>query len=156
MATLATLTTDATGAAGCNRTVLVIEDGRRLSRIVGYMCDYLGLRMQRVTTDADLAPLLRRCAPLAVVCALEGSGQDGYHVMKMVAAYDRALSMLLVTGSDPAMIGAAEAVEDAYGLAGVRALQDEPGLGDIVEFLLSADRVGQGHPRSEPQSALAA
>ncbi len=132
---IATLKVEADVADGA---VLVIEDGRRLSRLVGYVCDYLGVTMRRVSTETDLAPLLRRHRPVAVVCALDARGQDGCHVMKLVAAYDRSLPMLLVAGADPALIGAADAVEEACALTSVRKLQDEPGMGDVVEFLLSS------------------
>ncbi len=151
MGTVATLDFNSSAAETVptpSRAVLVVEDGRRLSRVVGYMCDYLGLTLHRVGTDADLAPLLRRHAPLAVVCTLDGRGQDGCHVMKLVAVHDRALPVMLVAGSNPAMIGAAEAVEEACGLSGVRTLQDDPGLGDVVEFLLASDRFA---PASVPE-----
>ncbi len=45
------------------------------------------------------------------------------------------LPIMLVTGSDPSLIGAADAVEEILALSNVVKLQDAPGLGDVVEFL---------------------
>ncbi len=130
------------GQIGRGQVVLVVEDGSRLSRTVGYICDYLSLPMERVSTEADLAPILDQMQPMAIVCELEGGAQDGCHIMMLVAAHDRDLPFLLVTGGDQTLISAADAVEEIYSLSNVRKLQDAPSLGDVVEFLLSSGRFG--------------
>ena len=129
-------------AVGKGQIVLVVEDRPRLSRTVGYICDFLSLPMACVSTGSDLAAMLAEWEPMAVVCDLEGGAQDGCHVMKTVAAHDPALPMLLVTGGDASLIGAAEAVEEIWHLSGVVKLQDMPGLGDVVDFLFRTGRLG--------------
>ena len=127
---------------GRGQVVLVVEDGQRLSRTIQYICDYLSLPMQSVSREADLAPILDRMQPMAIVCELDGRAQDGCHIMKLVAAHDRGLPFLLVTGGDETLIAAATAVEEIYCLSNVRKLTDAPGLGDVVEFLLNSGRFG--------------
>ncbi len=122
--------------------VLVVEDRPRLSRTVGYICDFLNLPMETAGGNEDLATLLDRKRPLAVICELEGVLQDGCHVMKTVAKYDATLPIMLITGSDQTLIGAADAVEEIWGLSRVSKLRDAPGLGDVVEFLCRSGQVG--------------
>ncbi len=129
-------------AVGKGQVVLVVEDRPRLARTVGYICDFLSLPMESVGTASDLAAALTEWEPMAVICELDGGVQDGCHVMKIVAAHDAALPILLITGSDSALIGAAEAVEEIWRLSGVVKLQDTPGLGDVVDFLFRTGRFG--------------
>jgi hypothetical protein len=86
---------------------------------------------------------------MAVVCELDGGGQDGCHVMKTVAMHDPALPIMLITGTDQMLIGAADAVEEIWGLSSVLKLRDAPGLGDVVDFLFRTGRLG-GSPRLRP------
>lgn len=127
--------------AEAGRLVVVVEDRPRLSRTVGYICEFLGLPMQRVGTGQDLAALLDEEQPMAVVCELDGGLQDGCHVMKTVAMHDATLPIMLVTGEDQALVGAADAVEEIWGLSSVLKLRDLPGLGDVVDFLFRSGRL---------------
>ena len=134
---------------GRGQIVLVVEDRPRLSRTVGYICDFLSLPMERVSTGSDLALLLAERQPLAVICELEGGIQDGCHIMKTVAKHNPSLPILLVTGSDDALIGAADAVEEIWGLSSVVKLNEAPGLGDVVDFLFRSGRLA-GSARTAP------
>ncbi len=127
---------------GAGQIVLVVEDRPRLSRTVGYICEFLNVPMERVTTDSDLSSLLRLLQPMAVICELEGGVQDGCHIMKMVATHDPSLPIMLVTGTDGSLIGAADAIEEIWALSSVVKLQDTPGLGDVVDFLFRSGRFG--------------
>ncbi len=120
---------------GGGRVILVVEDRLRLSRAVSYICSYLSLPMERASADSDLSSLLEQRQPMAVICELDGGLQNGCHVMKTVAQYDPSLPVMLVTGSDPSLIAAADAVEEISALSNLVKLQDVPGIGDIVEFL---------------------
>jgi DNA-binding NtrC family response regulator len=131
--------------------VLVVEDRPRLSRTVGYMCDFLGLAMQRVGTEEDLRAALESLAPMAVFCELEGGAQDGCHVMKSVAMYDPSLPIMLVTGGDKTLLGAADAIEEIWHLSNVLKQRNQPGLGDVVDFLFRCGELG-GAVRRAPVS----
>jgi CheY-like chemotaxis protein len=134
---------------GKGQLVLVVEDRPRLSRTVSYICEFLSLPMERVGSGTDLSALLEQKQPMAVVCELDGGGQDGCHVMKTVAMHDPALPIMLITGTDQMLIGAADAVEEIWGLSSVLKLRDAPGLGDVVDFLFRTGRLG-GSPRLRP------
>ena len=132
------------GPIGKGHIVLVVEDRPRLSRTVGYICEFLSVPMERVTTDSDLGSLLELLQPMAVICELEGGAQDGCHIMKMVATHDPSLPIMLVTGNDETLLGAADAIEEIWALSSVVKLQDAPGLGDVVDFLFRSGRFGGG------------
>jgi len=140
----------------CTPVVMVIEDEPRLSDAIRELCDCLHIRIQPVR-DADAFPeLLREHIPIALLARLDGVEQDGCHVMMRVADYDRTLPIMMVTGPDPALIGAAEAVQDLWGLSAVLMVCDLPGPGELANFLCHAARDGgwlaatERHPEMAP------
>ena len=54
----------------------------------------------------------------------------------------RDLPVLLITGDDPALIGAIDAVEEIWQLTSVDKWQRLLGIGALVDFLLRAGRKG--------------
>jgi CheY-like chemotaxis protein len=120
--------------------VLVIEDAPVLSRTIGFLCDYLGITVEAVPANADLAKLLRSKRPMAVMSMIDTRVQDGCHVLETVAEHDRTLPVLLVTGNDPALLGVVEAVQEIWQLGHVLKVTGAPGVGDVIEFLFKAGR----------------
>jgi precorrin-3B methylase len=59
-----------------------------------------------------------------------------------VAAHDRDLPVMLISGGDPALLGAIDAVEEIWQLTSVVRSQQLPGVGAIVDFLFRAGRRG--------------
>ena len=80
---------------------------------------------------------------MGVVAHLDCQGQDGCHVMMTVAQHDRSLPVLLLTGDDPALAGAADAVEELWKLEAVVKFPRLPGIGAIVDFIFRAGRKGR-------------
>ena len=62
-----------------------------------------------------------------------------------IAAHDRSLPVLLITGPDPALLGAVDAVEELWELSSVEKWQELPGVGAMVDFLFRAGRKGKLH-----------
>jgi hypothetical protein len=122
--------------------LVVVEDDGSLSGAIQDICDFLEVRVQPVASGENLGPVLANCRPMAVLAAVEAQGQDGCHVMKTVAKHDRNLPILLLTGGDPILAGAADAVEEIWGLSSVFKLPTLPGPGELVEFLCLAGRMG--------------
>jgi len=118
--------------------VLVLEDGHAMSEATREMCDFLDIAVERIDSESDLQPFLRRCQPMAVVAAMDAAGQDGGNVLKTVAQYDPTLPVLLVMDDDPTLAGAADAVADVWGLTEVVQSTDWPSPGDLAEFLCRA------------------
>ena len=118
--------------------VLVVEDAPVLSHSIGFLCDYLGIHVETVSGQADLEAVLRSRRPVAVLSMIDTPTQDGCHVLKIVARYDRTLPIMLVTGNDPALLGAVEAVEEVWRLGNLFKVAGIPWVGDIVEFLFGA------------------
>jgi len=122
--------------------VLVVEDGVCLSDAFLGVCDCLHVAVERMPTRAGLDAVLRNRRPMAVVAEVDGVGQDGCHVLMRIAAHDRHLPVLLITGDDPALIGAVDAVEEVWNLTSVTKWPQLQGVGGVVDFLFRAGHKG--------------
>ena len=126
----------------CHATVVVVSDSAELASVLDNISDFLGFDIEMITTHDDLGPVLLHHRPMAVVAELDGDGQDGCHVMMVVADHDPGLPLLLLTGHEPSLIGAADAVEELWQLTAVTKAAEMPGIGQLVEFLFQAGRRG--------------
>lgn len=124
-------------------TIVVVEEDACLSETIRDICDFLEVTVRPVAGGEDLGSVLAKCRPMAVLAAVEAPGRDGCHVMKTVADHDRTLPILLLTGGDPVLAGAADAVEELWGLSCVLKRPTMPGLGELVEFLCLAGQMGR-------------
>jgi ActR/RegA family two-component response regulator len=123
--------------------LLVVEDGDALANTLQPICDFLDIAVERLPSEHDLIAALRNYRPMGVVTHLDCQGQDGCHVMMTVARHDRSLPILLLTGDDPALAGAADAVEELWKLEAVVKSPRLPSIGAIVDFLFRAGRKGR-------------
>ena len=121
-------------------SVLIIDDGELLFEAFHNICECLGVSVQRMPSRDDLGAALRTRRPMAVVAEVDAAGQDGCHVLMAIAQHDSELPVLLLTGEDPAMIGAVDAVEEIWQLASVTKWQRLPGIGALIDFLFQAGR----------------
>jgi hypothetical protein len=110
------------------------------------VCDFLDLDAEHVSIENEIFPVLNAVRPIAVIADLVGDSQDGYHIMKLIGAYDRDLPVLLLTDGDPALLGAVDAVREIWGLTRVTTINDECDLGLLMDFLCHAVR-GTGKAR---------
>ncbi len=63
--------------------------------------------------------------------------------MKLIAAYDPGLPIMMLTGGDAALAGAADAIEEVWGLTSVVTRDEPPSPGELVEFLFHAGQRGR-------------
>ena len=84
-----------------HNSILLVRDRDRDSDHLKSVCEFLGIGVEHATSADDLNSMLPKLCPLAVITDLDSEAQDGFHVMKMAAAYDRALPILLLTSDDP-------------------------------------------------------
>jgi hypothetical protein len=138
------VTGDGSGVAKAPREalVLVVEDDFALSGTFRTVCECLGVAVERLPTRDDLGSILQQRRPMAVVAEMEGTGQDGCHILMTVAAFDRDLPVLLISGPDPALLGAIDAVEEIWSLSSVVKWPRLLGIGALVDFLFRAGRKG--------------
>ncbi len=120
--------------------VVVVTDNPATSERLRPVCEFLELRMKVVSSHADLPFVLEELAPMAVITDVEGDDQDGFHVMKTVGRYNRDLPIMLLTDGDPVLMGAADAVQELYGLTSVTSTSVFPVAGQLVAFLFGAGR----------------
>ena len=121
-------------------SVLIIDDGEVLFEAFHNICECLGVSVQRMPSRDDLGAALRTRRPMAVVAEVDAAGQDGCHVLMAIAQHDSELPVLLLTGEDPAMIGAVDAVEEIWQLVSVTKWQRLLGIGAVIDFLFQAGR----------------
>ncbi len=122
--------------------VAVVEDGTWISQELWAICEFLDIGVVRVPGHWDIGLVLQKHSPMALVCRMDGLRQDGCHIMKTVAGHDASLPMLLLTGDDQAMIGAADAVEEIWQLTEVTKVPSLPSIAGLVDFLFKAGRKG--------------
>ncbi len=132
-----------------NPLVLVVEEDPNLFSEVALICDFLDLGVERVGGSDDLLAILEDRRPMAVIAELDGPRQDGCFVLMTIAAYDRSLPVLMITGEDAALAGAVDAVEELWGLGMVIRSSGLPSVGGLVDFLFRAGRKA-GVPRLMP------
>lgn len=131
-----------TRAPACEAAIVIVDDDALWSEAIEELCAFLEVRLTRVSSRVDLVPVLRDQRPMAVLANMDAAGQDGSHVMKLIAAYDPDLPIMILTGGDAALAGAADAVEEVWGLTSVVTRDDPPSPGELVEFLFRAGRRG--------------
>jgi hypothetical protein len=112
--------------------IVVVEDDFELSSAFRAVCECLNVAIERMQTTGDLGALLRQLRPMAVIAEMDAPGQDGCHVLMTVAAFDRDLPVMLISGEDPALLGAIDAVEEIWQLTSVDKLTQLPGVGAVV------------------------
>jgi CheY-like chemotaxis protein len=120
--------------------VLVVRDDDKNNEFLDAICEFLDIGVEHASSTDDLATLLRGLRPMAVIADLDGESQDGFHVMKVTAGYDRTLPIMLLTSNDPALLGAVDAVQTIWGLTRVAAVTGTAGIGTLVDFICHAAR----------------
>jgi CheY-like chemotaxis protein len=130
----------ATMVAAQQGVVAVVSDNPATIARLAPVCEFLELRMEVVSAGTDLTAVLRERAPMAVITEVEGDHQDGFHTMKLVAHHSRSLPIMLLTDGDAVLMGAADAVQDLWGLTSVTRTSGFPVAGQLVAFLFSAGR----------------
>lgn len=119
--------------------VIVTDDLAKIGHLAPVF-EFLDLRMEVVAAGADLTQMLQELHPMAVITDVEGHDQDGFHVMKLAARYNRDLPIMLLTDGDAVLMGAADAIQDLWGLTSVTRTSGFPVAGQLVAFLFNAGR----------------
>jgi hypothetical protein len=104
------------------------------------VCEFFDLAVQTVPHRGDLMKLLREHRPMALIGDVDGQHQDGFHTMKVIGNYDRDLPVMLLTGGDPVLMGAADAVQEMWNLTMVSRSSSSPLAGQLADFLFIAGR----------------
>ena len=120
--------------------VLIVSDDPCTIEKLAPVCEFLELRMEMASASADLRLVLQSHNPMAVITDMEGDEQDGFHVMKIIARYNRDLPTMLLTNGDPVLMGAADALQDLCGMTSVARTSGFPLAGQLVAFLFGAGR----------------
>lgn len=120
--------------------VVVVSDDAETIASLAPVCEFLELGMEIVSAGTDLSRALREHRPMAVISSVDGLEQDGFHTMKIIARYNRELPIMLLTDGDAVLMGAADAVQDLWGLTSVTRTSGFPVAGQLMAFLFDAGR----------------
>jgi CheY-like chemotaxis protein len=120
--------------------VAIVSDNPTTIEQLAPVCEFLDLKFEVVSAGTDLEQVLQEHRPMAVVSDVDGETQDGFHTMKQVARYSHDLPILLLTGGDSVMMGAADAIQSLWGLTAVTSTSAFPMAGQLVQFLFNAGR----------------
>ena len=120
--------------------VVVVSDDPATVGNLAPVCEFLELKMEVVSAGKDMTRILRELRPMAVISDVDGEDQDGFHAMKLIARYNRDLPIMLLTDGDAVLMGAADAVQDLWGLTCVTRTSGFPVAGQLVAFLFGAGR----------------
>jgi Response regulator receiver domain len=120
--------------------VVIVSDVPGTIENLTAVCEFLEFKIEVVSAGSDLSQLLLEHRPMAVISDVEGGEQDGLHTMKIIARYSRDLPIMLLTDGDPVLMGAADAVQDLWGLTSVTRTSGFPVAGQLVAFLFGAGR----------------
>jgi DNA-binding NtrC family response regulator len=120
--------------------VAVVSDDPATVQKLQPVCEFLDLKMEVVSTATDLTRVMQELGPMAIISDVDGTDQDGFHAMKLVARHNRELPVMLLTDGDAALMGAADAVQDLWGLTSVTRTSGFPVAGQLVAFLFGAGR----------------
>ena len=121
-------------------SVLVVRDHPGNNDYLQSVCEFLNIGVEHAATEDDVRAMLPALRPMAVIADLDGDIQDGFHVMKIVAAYDRSIPVLLLMENNQALLGAVDAVQEVWGLTHVTTAAPAAGMGALVDFLCHAAR----------------
>jgi FixJ family two-component response regulator len=120
--------------------VAVVSDDPATIASLSPVCEFLDLRMEVVSSGTDLATVLREHRPMAVISDVECGEHDGFYVMQVIARFDLDLPIMLLTGGDAVLMGAADAIQELCGLTSVTATSGFPMASQLVSFLFAAGR----------------
>jgi CheY-like chemotaxis protein len=122
-----------------SHSILLIRDSDRNSEYLNAVCESLDIGVEHVPAGQELEAILPRLRPMAIIADVDSEIADGFHVMKMVASFDPALPILLITDNDQALLGAIDAVREIWGLRRVATTTGDV-LGELVDFICQAAR----------------
>ena len=128
------------GAAYRQALVVIASDSPETIHDLEVICEFFDLAVEIVSAGTDMMRLLRDNRPMAVIADIDGEEQDGFHSMKVVASYDRDLPIMMLTGGDPVLMGATDAMQELWQLTMVSRTTDKPLAGQLAEFLFIAGR----------------
>ncbi|MGC8477701.1 MAG: response regulator, partial [Acetobacteraceae bacterium] len=123
--------------------VLVIEDRPAVSAAIAELCAYLGVSVDRLGSERDLLRGFRERRPMAVIATLDGPAQDGCYVMMQLAEHDPTVPLLLLTGGNEILSGAADAVAELCALTALTQASGLPDAAELVAFLFRAGQAGR-------------
>jgi hypothetical protein len=128
--------------APANRQALVViaSDSAATIDQLTQACGFFDLAIEVVASDVDLLRMLGHHRPMAVIADVDGVTRDGFHAMRVVAAYDRDLPTMVLTHGDPVLMGAADAMQELWHLTMVTRTTDDPVASQLAEFLFLAGR----------------
>lgn len=115
--------------------VLVIDDRKEVATTITAMCRAVGFRAEAASDGEPIRVLLDRHHPDCLIVDIMMPDEDGYEVLKEVAAFDPRIAVLLVTGYGDTWLRMGVTLGRAQGLHLVQAAAKPMRADDIRKFL---------------------
>ena len=130
--------------------VIVVEPQPSLSVNIREVCDFLRIRVERISGPGGIGQRLRDLQPIAVLSEAKDVDVHLYDLLMSVAGYDPNLTLMVVLRDDPETRGALEAATNLWELSDVTRLAARPGIRALFDFLFHAGRkIGAAGPLAQ-------
>ncbi len=127
-------------AALVDPVVVVVETHPALCLSIAAVCDFLGIRVERLPEGAGIVQRLRDLRPIAMLGEAAGVDCRVYDLLMSVAGYDPDLPLLVVMPDDAPRRGALDGARNLWQLTDVVHSARRPGIRELIEFLFRAGR----------------
>jgi DNA-binding NtrC family response regulator len=135
--------------------VLVCEDRFLTAPSIATACRREGARAESLHSSSQLAMILSYVRPCAIISTIAFDEQDGFEVLKEVASFDRHLPILMVTGRDPVLHGALDAIEELWGLTNVSRVDEPWNAAGLKAFLARTGAIAGDAEAARAETTLA-
>ncbi|STQ90966.1 EAL domain-containing protein (putative c-di-GMP-specific phosphodiesterase class I) [Iodobacter fluviatilis] len=138
--------------------VFIVEDSLIQRMHAAALCTELGLRVMGEASDGNEALLLLQNSPLpdVMLIDLEMPGMDGIELIQELAHREIAVSVIVSSAKEDALISSVETMLQAYGLPVLGAIKKPLTLPQLSKALDHFKPISKESPQSRPEVVMAA
>ncbi len=126
--------------------ILVVDDRAEVSRAIADLCRALGAVAIVSQQGETVHHMLRQHRPSGIIVDIMMPEEDGFEALKEIAAYDRALPVLLITGHGETWLRMGATLGRAHGLDVIRTSGKPVRAEVLAEFISIARNFATRHP----------
>lgn len=115
--------------------ILIVDDRPELAQALHRTLSGLACEVVAADSAETLAALLAQTRPQAVILDLMMPGRDGYEALPLIAAHDRAMPVLLVSGHGQSWLRMGETLGRAHGLVALQTAAKPVRREELVAFV---------------------
>ncbi len=140
------LSANGAGAHSSTTKVLVVDDRADVAGAIADLCRALGVAAVESREGETIRDLLQRHHPAGIIVDVMMPEEDGFEALKEIAAYDRKLPVLLITGHGETWLRMGATLARAHGLDAVRTSSKPIRAAALSDFISVARAFSGRHP----------